>query len=134
MKPYTVTKTVYMGKTDAIGRIYFTTLFDFAHEALEGFLEKIGIPIGDVLKGGKYLLPITHAEADIKKSLVVGDKVTAELVIESFGEHSAVVVTTFTDKDGKPVGKVKIVHVAVSVTTGEKIPFPKEIRSKVGAS
>ena len=59
--------------TGAAGRLYFANQFRLAHEAYEAFMASLGFPIGDILKAGRFGLPIVRAEADYKAALSVGD-------------------------------------------------------------
>ena len=118
---------IHLHETDAAGRIFFANQFVIVHDAYEQLLEKMGFSFQSMLKGGKYFLPIVHAEADYKAHLFVGDQILITVKVAHIGETSF--TFEYTLKRGKElVGTAKTVHVTVSAKTHKKIPLPPSMR------
>ena len=76
---------VRMHDTDMAGILYFPRQFRFAHDALEDFVESIGLTFDHVFRKEKFVFVIVHAEADYLAPLRVGDRLKIEVRIESSG-------------------------------------------------
>ena len=125
---FTFSKTICLHDTDAAGRLYFAHQFRLAHEAYEAFMASLGFPIGDILKAGRFGLPIVRAEADYKAALSVGDALSIEVKPQRVGQTSFTLLCRFV-RDGRTVGRVTTVHVAVEARRGTKQPLPARLRT-----
>lgn len=124
---YTITKQLHLHDTDAAGRLYFAHQFRLAHEAYESFMVELGFPLADILKAGRFGLPIVRAEADYKASLRVGDEVAIEVKPVRIGQTSFTLLSRFV-RAGRTVGRVTTIHVAVNARRGTKCPLPARLR------
>ncbi len=123
---------IHLHDTDAAQRIFFANQFTMVHDAYEALLEKFGCSFQSMLKGGKYFLPIVHAESDYKAQLFVGDEILITVKVAHIGETSF--TFTYTLKRGKElVGTSKTVHVTVSAKTHKKMPLPAHMRKSLEA-
>ncbi len=118
---------IHLHDTDAAGRIFFANQFTLVHDAYEQLLENLGFSFQSMLKGGKYFLPIVHAESDYKTQLTVGDQILISVKVAHIGETSFTFVYTLK-RDNKLVGTAKTVHVTVSAKTHKKMPLPLSMR------
>lgn len=125
---YTITKTIHLHDTDAAGRLYFAHQFRLAHEAYESFMTTLGFPLSDILKAGRFGLPIVRAEADYKASLRVGDEISIEVKPMRIGQTSFTLLSRFV-RQGHTVGRVSTVHVSVDARRGTKRPLPARLRN-----
>jgi len=124
---YTCKATVRLYDTDAAGLLFFGNHFRLAHAAYEEFLASNGVDIGAVIREGKHLIPIVHAEADYKAALGVGDNLTVQMTCEKISEHSFVLGFVFLkDKVGE-VARVRTAHVMIDAATNEKRPLPANL-------
>ncbi len=124
---FTYHTEIHLHDTDAAGRIFFANQFKIVHDAYEKLLEKWGVSFQQMLRGGKYFLPIVHAESDYKTHLFVGDKIAITIKVGHIGDTSF--SFEYTLKRGATlVGTAKTVHVTVSAKTGKKIPLPAPMR------
>lgn len=119
---------VRLHETDAAGRLFFACQFKMMHDAYEQWLDALGIGFPVLLKKKNYFLPIVHAEADYKKPLFVGDKLSLEVTLSRIGETSFTLSYVIYSSSDHLVGAGKTVHVAVSRKTGKKIPLPDGMR------
>ena len=113
--------------TDAAGLIFFANQLAIVHDAYELLLEKFGFSFPQMLKGGKYFLPIVHAESDYKAPLGVGDKIAIAIRVGHIGATSF--AFEYTIHRGKTlVGTAQTVHVTINTKTGHKTPLPAKLR------
>ena len=80
-----------------------------------------------MLKGGKYFLPIVHAESNYLKPLAVGDKIAISVKVGSIGKTSF--SFEYMIHKGKIlVGTAKTIHVTNNPKTKTKTPLPIKLR------
>jgi 1,4-dihydroxy-2-naphthoyl-CoA hydrolase len=127
---YIAENQVRMHDTDMAGILYFPRQFRFAHDALEDFLQTLGISFDHLFKKEKFVFVIVHAEGDYYKPLHVGDKLEIQLTIDNIGTTSfSIAYKIFKkERDLTLVGSVKTVHVILDAKTRQKIPIPKTFR------
>ena len=129
---FTSESVVRLYDTDAAGFLFFGSQFRFAHEALENFLERIGFPVGGLIRGREALFPVVHAEADYRAPLKVGDRVTVRLAVRAIGDRSFTITYRLTLADGGEAGSVVTVHAALDPATGASRPLPEAVRAALG--
>ena len=115
--------------TDAAGFLFFGSQFRFAHEALENFLEHLGFPVGQIIRGREALFPVVHAEADYRAPLRVGDRLTVRLAVRAVSERSFTIAYRLVLGDGGAVGSVVTVHAALDPVTGSSRSLPDAVRA-----
>jgi len=129
---FTSESTVRLYDTDAAGFLFFGAQFRFAHEALEGFLEHLGFPIAQLIRGRQVLFPVVHAEADYRTPLTVGDRLTVRVVVRALGERSFTIGYRLLLADGRDAGSVTTVHAALDPATGTSCQLPDAVRVAFG--
>lgn len=115
--------TVRLHHTDAAGVLFYGRLFELVQEAFEAALERCGLPLGELLRGGGFRIPVVHAEADYAAPIRAGDALTVSLAFKA-GNRSLRVTAGLTDAAGRRVASVTVVHAAVSAATGRPAPLP----------
>lgn len=115
--------------TDAAGFHFYGAQFRFAHEALENFLEHVGLPIAKLIRDRDVLFPVVHAEADYRAPLALGDRLTVRVAVRSLGERSFTIGYRLMLPDGREAGSVVTVHAAVAAASGASCPLPDEVRT-----
>ncbi len=132
-KPMFTYKTIIrLHDTDAAGLLFFANQLKIVHDAYEQLLEKFGCSFQSMLTGGKYFLPIVHAESDYKTRLLTGDKIVITIAVGHIGNTSFSFI--YDIKRGKTlVGTAKTVHVTINQKTGKKIPLPPKMRKALEA-
>ena len=126
---FTYNTRIFLHHTDAAGRLFYANQFFLMHEAKELSLEKIGLPMKELLDHPEATFPLVHAEADYKAVLVADDRIRITVEIEKLSESSATTLFTIFKEDGTLAGTGKTVNVAVSKKSGKKIPLPQEWRT-----
>lgn len=121
--------TIRLYDTDASGLIFFGAQFRIAHEVYEEFAAHLGLPLAAVLREGKLLLPIVHAEADYAAPLAVGDRVSVRVAVARIGEHSVTVRYRLVLADGREAGKVTLVHATIDAVTRLPVAVPEKLRA-----
>jgi len=118
---------VKMHHIDAAGVMFFGHYFDLAHDAYEAFLTEISFAVEDILQQD-FLIPLTHAEADYKAPVRLGDTLTIELRIEEIGDTSFTVRYDVSNQFERPVATVKTVHTTISKRIPKPIEIPPNLR------
>jgi 1,4-dihydroxy-2-naphthoyl-CoA hydrolase len=134
MRSFTYTTRIHLRDTDATGVLYFADQFRLALEALEAFLSASGISLKKIIQEEDFLLPIVHAEGDYYAPLTVGDPLEITLRIGQIGTSSFRIDYVFVEGERKiTVGKVSIVHVAISKKDKASIPIPRPLFNLLSA-
>ena len=122
---------IFLHHTDAAGRFFYANLFLLIGEAKEEFLERLGLPIAEILAHPQVSFPFVHAEADFKSVLKIGDKIIINVKIEKVGETSVIFAFTFLKNNGVLAATARTVSVAMDKVTEQKTPIPEEWRKKM---
>jgi 1,4-dihydroxy-2-naphthoyl-CoA hydrolase len=125
---FACTVTVRLYDTDAAGFLFFGSQFRFAHEALEEFLDHLGLPIARIIRGGRTLFPVVHAEADYRAPLAAGDRLSVQVAVRAIGERSFTIGYHLLLPDGREAGSVVTVHSALDRASGSSCPLPEAVR------
>ncbi len=118
--------TVRLHHTDAAGVLFYSRLFELVQEAFEAAMERCGVPLGELLRGGGFRIPVVHAEADYTAPVRAGDALTVSLAFAA-GNRSLRVRADLADAAGRRVAAVTVVHAAVSAATGRPVPLPEAL-------
>lgn len=129
---FTSESIVRLYDTDAAGFLFFGAQFRFAHEALENFLEHLGLPIAQIVREREVLFPVVHAEADYRAPLATGDRLAVKVVVRALGDRSFSIGYRLFLAGGRETGSVMTVHAAVAAATGESCPLPDAVRAAFG--
>ena len=124
---HTYETVLRLGQTDSAGIAYYASVFDIIHECYESFLD-----IAAILKEGKYLIPIVHAEADYRAVMELSDRITVEMSLEGTGRSSFTLVYRLTSQRGEVTAEAKTVHSVVDSNSGKSIEIPDSIRDRIG--
>ena len=130
---FTINTSVRLPDTDAAGILFFGNYLKLAHDAYEAFMESMGFGLRYVIVEADFLVLIAHAEADYKKPLRLGDKLTVKLTVESASRTSFVLSYVLKDSQETVAATAKTVHVTVDKKSGDKIPLPEKLREKLAS-
>ena len=120
--------TIRLHHTDAAQLIFFPRLFELVQEVLEDVMIERGASIGQRLEGDGPIMPIAHCEADYKRPLRLGDRVTVEMSCERLGEKSISFGYRFVNAAGDEAAVARTVHVCMDRRTGRSLPLTEEMR------
>lgn len=118
--------------TDAAGVIFYGSLFPIFQEAFEQYLESMGSSASDYINHPQYLMPIVHAEADYKKPLRAGDKISIAVETQSIGTTSATIGFVLRNETMEIAATGRIVVVAIEKKSWTKVPFPDTLKRMFG--
>lgn len=116
--------TVRMYDTDAAGILYFASKFRFAHDTFEALLAVEGHNFHEFITQNDFMFVIVHAEADYKKSLIIGDDIEIRAYITKIGNSSFTLRYDVWNKEKGMVGSAQTVHVAIDKKTRRKRDIP----------
>ncbi len=125
---YKYQTAIRMRHTDAAGIVFFTSLFELAHECYESFLES-KLPLADIIEQNEILMPIVHAEADYHIPIKLGEKYTVEMSLNKTGTSSFELGYAFVNESSKIAAEVKIVHVVLQVNTWKPVEIPDTLKN-----
>ena len=128
---YTYQTKIKLHETDAAGLLFFSHQFKLVHDAYESLLEQIGFGFAKLIRNKDFFLPIVHAEADFKAPLFVGDIIEIQVRVDQIGETSFTFAYQLFNSSQTLVGEAKTIHVTMDKKTQQKIPLPKDLRSKI---
>ncbi|MEI7615408.1 MAG: acyl-CoA thioesterase [Actinomycetota bacterium] len=112
--------------TDAANLIFFSNLFNIAHECYEEFLEKSGFSIKEILNDNNFIIPVVHAEADYLKPLRVGDKIEIRMSLNSAGKSSFILDFVLYNESGEKTATVKTVNVVIETKSKKPLKIPEK--------
>ncbi len=118
---------IRMYHTDAAGVIFFSRLFDLAHDCYEAFLDS-RLPLASIVAGGDYLVPVVHTRADYRKPMMLGDRFTVRMTMSKLGNRSFELSYVFVDKEGAAAAEVHTTHVTVDASTRTATAIPDSVR------
>ena len=138
-------RTVRFGDTDAAGVMHFHQLLRWCHEAWEESLERFGVPAAEIFPTPAATparaLPVVHCEADYRRPLVCGARLTIRLEPQRLEPSSFEVVYRFhcegRDKgtdEGRDVALARLRHVAIDPVTRQRQALPDAIERWLAAS
>ena len=80
------TLTVRFHEVDRAGIVFFGRIFEYCHVGFEELLSAMGMT--SVFHEENWGMPLVHAEADFKRPMFMGDKITVSLRVEKMGKGS----------------------------------------------
>jgi 1,4-dihydroxy-2-naphthoyl-CoA hydrolase len=126
--PFTYRFTVPLHDVDAAGIMFFGHLFRHAHDAYEAFMNALGFPLDRMIREGKWLLPLVHAEADYRLPLRHGDSARIRLCVSRVGGTSFSLSYRFADESGRTLAEAGTVHVLLSRVTASGRALPEDLK------
>lgn len=117
---------------DAAGVMFFGHLFRHAHDAYEACMAELGLPLAEVIREHRWLLPLVHAEADYRAPLRHGERVQVLLAIEDLGTSAFTLSYRFEDDSGGLRATARTVHVHLAADGRGSAPLPQVLRDALG--
>jgi 1,4-dihydroxy-2-naphthoyl-CoA hydrolase len=115
--------TVRLHDIDAAGVMFYGHLFRHAHDAYEGFLGALDLPLDGLIRAG-CRLPLVHAEADYLLPFRHGEEIEVEVGVAALGGASFTLSYGFRDGAGKLRARARTVHVHLAVGGDGAAPIP----------
>jgi len=127
---FTLELPIRFQDVDAAGIIFYPRALELCHDAYVAFLEKVGLPLHEVLRG-PWLAPVRHAEADYLKPLRFGDRVEVALVgahFETMPNPTEVTLGFRVARGTEAAILVQTIHTFVERKTFQRTGVPDELR------
>lgn len=131
MATFEHTVPVRFHDVDPAGIVFFARIFQYAHDAYEVWLRKIGFPLDPPILARGYGLPLVHAEADFRHPIRLGEQVRVEIGVAALGTSSYTIQSRLSLPDGTHLATVKTVHACVDPAAGRSMPLPDALRAAV---
>ena len=115
---------------DAAGVLFFGRVYDYSHVAYEEFWASLGVDRAWVFSKAEFLIPIAHSEADYRKPIRHGERITIRLVVARLGRASFSLAYRIAGPGGVDDvrAEVRTVHAFVAKDTMKPIPIPDDLR------
>ncbi len=127
--PYVFTRLIALRDTDAAGVVFFPRHFSLAHEAYESFLHDNGLNVGELIREGRYALPVVHAEGDYRKPLYCGERCTVTLWVAELRRRSYTIAYELRNGDKQLASSLHTTHAVVDLATKRPIVIVPEVRA-----
>ena len=119
-------------ESDAAGILFFANLFDLAHDCFEDFIVACGLPWDEWFKSQEFIVPIRHTCCDFFAPLLPGQKYQIQVTVSELKSSSFELKYAFMKGD-KIHAELKMVHVFVNKSTGQKMDIPARIQPALKA-
>ena len=119
---------VRLSHTDAAGVIFYPKVFELEQELFERWLEAGGFSLRDMLERRLAPTPIVHCEADYRRPVRVGDRMTVRLAAIEIGRSGYSLQWSFL-LEGELVMSARVKRVAIDVEAGESVDLPEAFRA-----
>ena len=127
--PFVYHCTVRLADTDAAGVVFFARTLGICHEAYEEALTVAGVQLTDLLGASGIVVPISRSEADYKRPLRPGDKLSITVTPTPLSDHSFAIRFEIT-KLGPPAKLAAVVrteHVCTAPAKRARAPLPPSL-------
>ena len=114
---------------DAAGIIFYPRLLEYFHDTYVSFLSAVGTPLPEVLKSGRWISPVRHAEADYFRPLRFGDAVEVALVRAHVEPTEVTLGYRVARSDSGEVAVVgQVVHTFLDAASFQRTEIPEGLR------
>lgn len=133
--PFTYTRTVHFADTDAAGVVFFANYLSICHEAYEEALSAAGIDLKAFFSENAVVVPISKSEADYRRPLACGDKLSVSVEPKALSADSFEVryEVMRLGKPGKSAARVRTEHVCIDAATRARKDLPGALAAWVSA-
>ena len=118
-------RTVRFAEVDAAQVMYFSRVYELAHETYEELMSAAGFPPGQVFEQGDWGMPLVHTEADYKRPWRLGEVIHIESSIKRASDRSVAFAYRFLDGEGQARTRVEMRHAFVSLSTFRSCQAPE---------
>jgi 1,4-dihydroxy-2-naphthoyl-CoA hydrolase len=126
-------RTVHFADTDAAGVVYFANYLSICHEAYEEALAESGLRLGSFFADTGTIVPISKSEAEYKRPLACGDRLTITTTPRRLSENTFEVRYELTrlGPPDKLAAVVRTEHVCIRSATRERLALPPPLAAWV---
>ena len=121
-------RVVRFAEVDAAQVMYFSRVYEIAHEAYEELMAAAGYSPGEVFNAGKWGMPLVHTEADYQQPWRLSERIHVHATIQDASERSVAFEYRLVDSDGTERTRVGMRHAFVSLETFRGCEAPDGLR------
>ncbi len=110
-------RVVRFAEVDAAQVMYFSRVYEIAHETYEEMMAAAGFPPGEVFSSGKWGMPLVHTEADYAHPWRLCESIWIHAQINYASDRSVAFEYRFVDQAGQERTRVGMRHAFVSLET-----------------
>ena len=115
---------------DAGGVLFFGRIYDYCHHAYEEFWGQEGIDRAHFFAGAEYLVPVAHSEADYRRPIRHGDRITIRVDVTRVGRASFTLRYHVTGEGGEDLRvEATTIHAFVDRQSMRPIAIPEPLRA-----
>jgi len=108
-------RVVRFAEVDAAQVMYFSRVYEIAHEAYEDLMAAAGYPPGEVFTAGKWGMPLVHTEADYQQPWRLSERIHVHATIREASDRSVAFEYRLVDSKGTERTRVGMRHAFVSL-------------------
>ncbi len=132
--PFQHTVTVRFHEVDRAGITFFGRVFEYCHETFEEVLKASDDSLEACFDEEGWSMPLVHAEADYRRPMRMGERLSVRLTVERVGKRSMTFAYTVAGPDGEERARVKLVHAFIRLSDFGPHPVPERVlRALAGA-
>jgi 4-hydroxybenzoyl-CoA thioesterase len=95
--------------------------------------DELGLSFSEIHTGRGYGLPTAHLEIDFLAPSIVGDVLSASLIVRSIGRTSLGLAIVLKGADGADRVRAKTVLVLTEAKSNRPTPIPDDLRGRLAA-
>jgi len=128
---FTTELRVRFADVDAAGILFYPRYFELMNDVVEDWFAHLGFGFDQMILEKGLALPTRKVEADYLRPSRLGDRLTAEVAVKSVGRTSLQVQISY--RAGEELRwRCQAVLVLAETATGRPVPWPDELRRKLG--
>lgn len=122
--PFHYPHVVRFRETDAAGVVYFAQVLAICHDAYEAALIAADMGLPDWFTQQQLALPITHTEADYRRPLRCGDRLTVTGSPQALSDSEFDITYLVQGPDQAVAATVLTRHCCIHIATRRRQPLP----------
>ena len=117
---------------DPAGIVFYPRYFEMFNALVEDwFLEEMGISFWEIHERRGWGIPTVHLEVDFLAYSVLGDRLSASLVVRKLGTSSIDLQIVLAGPDGKERVRGRVVLALIDAATKRACPIPPDLRTRL---
>ena len=125
--------TMALDDIDAAGVAFAPRLIALAHLAVERRLAGSALDFAQLVRDGRYALPIVAVAAEFRLPLRHGEAIALRVVLADRGPRSARLRTDLVVGDGRIAASVAQTHACLDRAAGVAVAWPEAMQSALAA-
>ena len=123
---YKKNRFIYFDEADSAGVLFFGNIYRISHQALEEFIQHIGIKWEDWFDDKLIGAPIVHADTQFKRPIKAGDTYAIHICCFKLSQSTVGFQLDYIHNDSEEIhAVVKTVHTFIDKAKLEKTKMPQ---------